>query len=127
MFLKFSRLLLMGAVLLWLSGCSSMGLKSGDNGGFTHGAAVVGGSAATSLLVDSWLDDPEQEVAADLIISAFALGTANHFYQRELDARGGLPFDEWDEDYGSRDSQYDGGVPILSALAVLWWRWTREQ
>ena len=55
------------------------------------------------------------------LLTGVATGyTAYRFCKRESDARGGAPFNEWDELYGSADSQMDCAGPVgVAAYFVL--------
>lgn len=92
--------------LLALSGCK-------NNYGVTHAAATGGVVCATGYALRGINVEPEVVKTVQVAVTVLATG---HFYSREREARGGIPFSEWDEAYGSSDSQWDAVAPAIGGM-----------
>ena len=91
-----------------LSGCKDYGARHGLVAG---GAVCAAGYALKSMNVDSQVIDTVQ-------IGVGVLATG-YYYNRERSARGDIPFDKWDGQSGSRDSQADAATPAITSMIAV--------
>lgn len=94
--------------LLALSGCNDYGVRHGVVAG---GAVCATGYALKSMNVDSQVVD-----AVQIGVGVLATG---YYYNRERSARGDTPFDKWNEDYNSSDTQFDVVTPAISSMVAV--------
>lgn len=105
--------------------CALLGVPASavaDDYGLAHGASVLALNKGTEKVME-WLF-PDYPLVQKFVTGVVTVGAAGYWCNREYQARDKRSFSEWDEDYGSSDTQWDCATPALVASVTLFeYRW----